>query len=263
MMKNSFLLISIILLLSATEASAGRLQGERSLSKTSYGLVIVDNPVRAGTKAQRFEVRPGDCGRDPGWDDCATNRERSEFTLANAFKYGSDQWIGFSVWLPPDFRASAKVKSTVGQIHQRGGPSGKAGGFASAPPLLQLDMKGDRYMATVHLLSGSANNVLDDVKEFRLASIKAMRGKWTDIVIHLNTSGGAELLEVLVNGKRQAKIADFIGFQPREYYVKYGIYRSFVSRNGGPMPTQIVVIDEVKMGRSLEEVIVDPARPVD
>lgn len=263
MIKTIFLPLFILLLFFTVEASAGRLSGERSLNSKPHGLTIVDNPVRAGKQAQRFEVRPGDCGRDSGWDDCATDRERSEFTIGKSFTYGTDQWIGFSVWLPPDFRASTKVNASVGQIHQRGGPGGRAGGFASFPPLLQLDMRGDRYKATVHVLSGSADNVRDDVREFTLAPIKAMRGKWTDVVVHFDTAGGADLLEIFINGKRQAKIARFIGFQPKNYYVKYGIYRTFVSRHGGPMPTQVVVIDEVKMGNSLAAVSVDPARPVD
>ncbi|PKR87349.1 hypothetical protein CXZ10_20075 [Pleomorphomonas diazotrophica] len=263
MIGKLVLSVCLGLLLAPAEADAGRLSGERSLNTKPHGLTIVDAPVRAGRQAQRFEVRAGDCGRDSGWDDCATNRERSEFTLGKSFQYGSDQWIGFSVWLPPDFRASSKVNTTVGQIHQRGGPGGTAGGFASFPPLVQLEMRGDRYKATVHVLSGSAANVRDDVKEFTLAPIKAMRGKWTDVVLHLDTASGADLLEVFINGKRQAKLSGFIAFQPKNYYVKYGIYRSFVSRHGGPMPTQVVVIDEVKMGRSLAEVSVDPQRPVD
>ena len=40
-------------------------------------------------------------------------------------------------------------------------------------------------------------------------------------------------------------------------------YRSFVSQHGGPMPTQIVWIDEVKMGKNQELVAINKATPVD
>ncbi len=43
-----------------------RLTGERSLSTTSWGYSVVSDIVRAGKDSQRFEVRPGDCGEDPG-----------------------------------------------------------------------------------------------------------------------------------------------------------------------------------------------------
>ena len=38
--------------------------------------MIVNDIVRAGNEAQRFEVRPGDCGEDEVWSDCNNNRER-------------------------------------------------------------------------------------------------------------------------------------------------------------------------------------------
>ena len=66
-----------------------------------------------------------------------------------------------------------------------------------------------------------------------------------------------------MNGGKKAELADWIVFRPKEYYVKYGIYRSFVSRHGGPMPVQILYFDEVKMGRSRADAEVDPANPID
>jgi hypothetical protein len=219
--------------------------------------------ARAGRKSQRFEVRPGDCWRNDGWDDCANNRERSEFSIKKRWRYGKTMWIGFSVYLPADFQTSSRVRTTIGQIHQEGGPSGTAGGLASFPPMMQLEAIGNSYKAGFHLLSGAASNVRDDVKYFDLARISDMRGRWTDVLIHFDTSGGRELAEVYVNGQRRAQIAGFIRFRPQEYYFKYGIYRSFVSRHGGPMPTQVVYIDEVRMGKTRAKAELNPSRPVD
>jgi hypothetical protein len=239
------------------------LTGSRSLSTTSWGYSIVSDIVRAGKDSQRFEVRPGDCGEDPGkWSDCDNNRERSEISLDRTFLPGDNQWIGFSVYLPEDFQTSNKVNANLGQIHQIGGPTGTAGGLQSFPPVLQLDAKGGYYDACIHVLSGSANNVTDNCDYFRLSRISDMRGRWTDIEIHFDTTDKKSLIEIYVNKERKALREDFVKFWPQKYHVKYGIYRSFVSRHGGPMPTQIVWFDEIKMGNTREEIAINEAKPV-
>jgi hypothetical protein len=262
-----FLALAAALALTAcvTTSSSGRLAGERSLSNTPHGYAIVSDVVRAGSQSQRFEVRPGDCGTDrwSDWNDCENDRERSEIGLDRRWTYGSDTWIGFSVFLPPDFQTSSRVRTTVGQIHQQGGPSGSANGLPSFPPLMQLEMLGDRYFLRTHILSGDRNSVVNNVRDFGLVSINEMRGRWTDIAINFNTSDGEEVLTVFVNGQRRAQLKNWINFIPERYFFKYGIYRSFVSRNGAPMPTQVLYIDEVRMGSSLEEVSVNVNSPVD
>jgi len=255
--------ISTGLILSASSIFAQRLAGERSLSTTKYGYTIVRNITRAGKHAQRFEVRAGDCGKNSGWSDCDSDRERSEISIGNRWHYGENKWIGFSIYLPADFTTSTKVKTTVGQIHTKGGPAGKAGGYRSLPPLMQMEMKRNAYRLCVHILSGPSSNVNDKCRYFHLAKISQMRGRWTDIRIHFDTSKGKELLEVFLDGRKVATISGWITFRPKEYYFKYGIYRSFVSRNRGPMPTQILYIDEVRMGNSAAKVRINEAQPVD
>ena len=241
-----------------------RLTGARSLSTTSWGYSIVSDIVRAGKESQRFEVRPGDCGEDPGkWSDCDNDRERSEISLDRKFLPGDNQWIAFSLYIPEDYQTSDYVNTTVGQIHQIGGPTGTAGGFQSFPGVLQLDTKGGHYFACIHILSGSANNVQDHCDYFTLSSISDMRGRWTDIEIHFDTTDKKSLIEIYVNKERKALLEEFVEFWPQMYHVKYGIYRSFVSQHGGPMPTQIVWFDEIKMGNTREEVTINEAEPVD
>lgn len=261
--QTLFLAVIFALLADVPTADAGRLSGRRSLSSTKHGYQITNAITRAGKKSQRFEVRPGDCGRDPGWDDCANDRERSEFTLKKQIRIGQDRWVAFSVYLPKDFYSSPKVSTSLGQIHQRGGPKGTAGGLPSFPPLLQLDAKGNNYRACVHILSGPANNVRDECAYFPLAKISDMRGRWTDVQIHLRAQPNNPLLEVYVNGTRKLAETGFLRFVPKEYYVKYGIYRSFVSRHGGPMPAQIAFFDEVRIDKSQSKVSVAQKRPVD
>lgn len=244
-------------------AIAGRLDGARSLNYKPYGYAITKEIVRAGRYAQRFEVRAGDCAAEGGWSDCSNDRERSEIRLKQRWRYGANRWIGFSVYLPADFTTSQKVRTTVGQIHQRGGPSGTASGLPSFPPLMQLEMRGDSYYMGVHILTGKSGSVRDSVREFPLAAISRMRGRWTDVQIHFDTSGKRQLLEVFVDGQKKGELKDWINFRPKDYYFKYGIYRSFVSRHGKAMPTQILYVDEVRMGASRRAVAADGNSPVD
>ena len=251
-----------VLLLSACMSGTGRLETRRSLSDTAHGFQFVSSPVRAGSAAQRFEVRSGDCGEDTVWSDCDNNRERSEVTVERNILPGTDRWVAYSIYLPEDFYSSPAVATTLGQIHQRGGPSGTAGGLASFPPLLQIDARGNRVQACLHILSGPADNVRDECRVFPLTTVNAMRGRWTDIMIHLDARDEGEM-EIYLNGQRRVSTTGFIRFVPREYYVKYGIYRSFVSRHGGPMPTQIAFYDEVRLEPDRATVQVSTERPVD
>lgn len=230
---------------------------KRSLSSTSWGYQMVSkpHPVYLGEKSQRFEVRAGDCGKTPDWSDCDTDRERSEVTSDRAkFIPGREYWVSYLLYLPEDFETSKYVNATLGQIHMRGGFKGTAGGFKSFPPLLQLEAKGEYYTACFHMLSGSSGSIRDYCHNSRISDIESLRGKWNRVTLNLKGKASAPELVIFLNGKQIAEFEQVLPNAPREYYLKYGIYRSFVSRNGGPMPTQIAYYDEVKVGKTREEV---------
>ena len=256
-----FSICSVLFLVGCVTGS-GRLETFRSLNNTPHGFQFVASPIRAGETAQRFEVRPGDCGQDDGWSDCANNRERSELVVGEKILPETVRWISYSIYLPSDFYSSPRVNTTIGQIHQKGGPTGTAGGLPSFPPLLQIDARGNRVDACLHILTGPENNIRDVCRNFSLTTVNAMRGRWTDVMVHLD-SRGTGALEIFMNGERKARSTGFIRFRPQYYIVKYGLYRSFVSRHGEPMPTQVAFYDEVRIGkdRSSVEILVD--RPVD
>lgn len=148
--KFTFLAMALGTLV-ACSASSGALSVQRSLSTTSYGYTKVSTPTRAGNMAERFEVRPGDCASEGGWSDCNTDRERSEVRGLRNITPGEDVWFAFSIYLPGDFPTSSRINTTLGQIHQRGGPSSSAGGFPSFPPVLQLEARGNSYRASIHV----------------------------------------------------------------------------------------------------------------
>ncbi|WP_189799564.1 heparin lyase I family protein [Tateyamaria sp. syn59] len=256
------LCLALITFIFPQPADAQRLPVERSMkyNTTDHGFAKIKGNTRMGKRAQRFEVRAGDCGWDDGWSDCDNDRERSELNVKKDWRAGTDQWIAFSIYLPPDFKTSSRVRTTVGQVKMKGGPTGFTGGFPSEPGVFQMEMLGDRYFLRVHVLSGPFDNVRNDIKDYNLASIRELRGKWTDFVVRLNTKSAPGSLEVYKNGTRVAAHAYNQNYAPEAYYFKYGIYRSFVSQHRGPMPTQVVLFDEVRMGRSYDKVAVERQR---
>jgi Polysaccharide lyase len=269
------LLIALVL-----PAFAQRPGGEKIFPTPGYGITDVTDPVRVGKKAQRFEVRPGDCaGRD-----CPTDRERAMIRVSKKWRYGTPQWIGFSIFLPADFATSPRANTTIAMIHQRGGPRGKDEGYIDVP-LLHLMLRGDEFLAEVHYLIGERNDVQDIPFPLRLGSVGGMRGQWTDVLLGFDTSGATQVLEVYLNGKRriavddllqlgidqanlpvyhrEVTVEDFIQHRPSSYEFQYGLLRSMVSRHGGPMPAQVMVFDEIRMGTRIDAALVDETKPVD
>jgi len=225
--------------------------------------------ARAGKYFQRFEVRDGDCFGDEGWSDCDTNRERVEFSTRPEQRPKKNQCYGYSLMLSKDFIDTHPTNTSLGQVHQKGGPTGTAGGLASFPPLIQIDARQGYLFFNWHELSGSATNVIDESRYYRLKPLKDMKEVWTDISFCLDFKN--KRMDVWVDGIKKVEILKSpIFFKPKSIYFKHGIYRSFISRykarNNGKMPTQIVFYDEIRRGNSVKKVDINinpKLKPVD
>ena len=225
--------------------------------------------ARAGKYFQRFELRDGDCFGDDGWNDCNTDRERVEFSTRPRQAVKKNQCYGYSLMLSKDFIDTYPTNTSLGQVHQYGGPKGIAGGLASFPPLIQIDARQGYLFFNWHELSGSATNVIDESRYHRLKSLKDMKEVWTDISFCLDFKN--KRMDAWVDGIKKVEILKSpIFFKPKGIYFKHGIYRSFISkykeRNGSKMPTQIVFYDEIRRGNSIKKVdanINPKLKPVD
>jgi hypothetical protein len=228
--------------------------------------------VRAGKYFQRFELRDGDCFKDDGvdgWNDCENNRERVELSARPVQPPKKIQCYGYSLMLSEDFIDVHPTNTDLGQVHQIGGPSGTAGGLASLPPLIQIGAhEGSLYFGW-HELWGSATNVIDEKRDYKLKSLEDMKGVWTDISFCLDFKN--KRMDAWVDGIKKVEILKSpIFFKPKSIYFKHGIYRSFISRykarNNGKMPTQIVFYDEIRRGNSVKKVDINinpKLKPVD
>ncbi|MCF8060158.1 MAG: polysaccharide lyase [Bacteriovoracaceae bacterium] len=193
-------------------------------------------PIRSGDSSLRFEVRAGDCGREEDWDDCSNERERNELTSGNL---DGEQWIHWSLFLPKDFPNIYPVKTAMGQFHQR---------LSGKPSFMFQNHKGGY---TVDNQTGG-NNI--SIEQKMILTDAEMRGKWSDILVHVNWTFSAEngFFHVYVNGEDMPRYTWFgrTRFDGGVPYFKFGIYRSFVTRRDGPEPTQVVYFDDIAVSSS-------------
>lgn len=212
--------------------------------------------ARAGVLFQRFELRNGDCFNNDNWNDCENDRQRVELSSRPNQSLSLKQCYGYSLMLSEDFTYIRSVDTTLGQIHQHGGPSGKANNLSSFPPLIQIDARKGALYLDWHELSGSKEDVIDNSRYYKLKSLKEMKGVWTDVSICLDFKNNR--IDAWINGKREVEILKPpISFEPDSIYFKYGIYQSFISSYTvfkGETPTQIVYFDEIRRGNSINEV---------
>ena len=224
----------------------------------SFTYIREASGARAGNAYQRFELRDGDCfpDKDGGWNDCETDRERFEFSSRPSQNPSGKQCYAYSIKLDKSFQTVHPTNTDLGQIHQKGGPKGRAGGFKSFPPLIQIGAKRNKLVFGWHELTGDRDNIKDIKNQYELAKISQIRGSWTDIAFCLDFKN--ERMDVWVNGEKKVELLRSpINFKPKSIYFKYGIYRSFVSRYKtfrGTIPTQIVYFDEIRRGNSIDAV---------
>ncbi len=211
----------------------------RSLNSTPHGYTVVDDPAGnlAGTapaaRVERFEVRPGDCAANGGWDDCANDRERSELAQARADRIAPDTegWYGWSLYLPVDHPNVHPTKTVFGQFHQ-----------TRSHPLFMF-----RQTDAGLIL----DNQIDKTRHDLLVPDADLRGRWHRFEIHARWSRErVGFFHVYVDGVRRA---DYRGptMTADEVYLKYGVYRSFVSRykdarDADAVPPQVAYFANVR-----------------
>ncbi|MDA8858978.1 polysaccharide lyase [Candidatus Pelagibacter sp.] len=254
-----------------TSSKSGFTNHSNHMGHNNYNFQYIKNKTkaRAGKYFQRFEVRDGDCFGDDTWNDCKNNRERVEFSAEPQQRPIKKQCYGYSLMLSKDFIDTHPTNTTLGQVHQIGGPTGTAQGLASFPPLIQIDARLGGLHFNWHKLSGSETNVIDRSYYYELKRLRKMKEVWTDISFCLDFEN--ERMDVWVDGIQKVKILKSpIFFTPKEIYFKHGIYRSFISkykeRKNSDMPTQVVFYDEIRRGDSIEKVDINinpKLKPVD
>lgn len=253
-MKTFVFLLAAALQLATPEAAlsqsslaegVGRMELQSAKKKHSYARVKFSD----GQTVERFTVKAGDCPRRNG--DCKTDRERSEFSAKRTgIRPGDEMWYAWSFFLPKEFPKMRKRDTTYtfGQIHQRD---------KSGPELL-FHLFPDGFFVNLsnpYKLDGDPMNPIGSFKEIRLASQKQLTNRWTRIKVNAKWSRGEDgFIHVWMNEKRVWSYQGPTTNSNGELYFKYGLYRAFVSRCGGPCPDATIYYRNVRQGRSEAEV---------
>lgn len=233
--------LAIPAIAAAPADSPGQYSGfKRSLgAKNTHGYKVVSapEPVREGEVSERFELRTGDCTSTPLWNDCANDRERSELKQQPPYSFpGKNYWYSFSLFVPASYKSIHPTKVALGQFHQEG---------ANSPPLMFQNGKGG-YWLDLNQTRQRAKLLIEE---------KDLRGRWHDILVNAHWSKGKDgFVKVWVNGKQKFSREGANLIQDGPIYFKYGIYRSFLSRNKNKHPDQVVYFDNVKWGTKREDV---------
>ncbi|AHG47948.1 hypothetical protein RLEG12_24525 [Rhizobium leguminosarum bv. trifolii CB782] len=183
-----------------------------------------------GSKAERFELRSGDCPSSTG--DCQTDRERVEkWENKPASRLDHEYWYHFSVFIPKDWPAGGSINTKLGQFHQFG--NGK-------PPVL-FEIQNGQYifeLSNPSVRQASPMHPLAPLRQIGLTSANAMKGRWTSVTVNANWSRTtAGFINVWVNGAKKVALKGPNVDRDSPVYFKYGVYRSFVSRlkSDGPL----------------------------
>ena len=245
MVRSVVSLLAVCLALTACETAPPVDRGasgafQRSLNTRSYGYTMVADPTGSAPTptVERFEVRPGDCSRNKGWDDCANDRERSELgERSKSTGAGQEWWYGWSFYIPDDYVNVYPTKVALGQFHQD----------KSHPVWMFQNAEGGYHLD---------DQVFGSTRQYyELISEADLRGKWHRVEVHAKWSRGQDgFFGVWVDGKHKV---DFAGptMTAQAVYFKYGIYRSFLSRYKAlkgvdAVPPQVVYFANVKRSRT-------------
>jgi len=271
-MKKISLIALIIAssLMSACVAGSGAMPITRynsepkTISHTkNYAFVMSKDVVRAGTKSQRFELRQGDCAGDTKWNDCKQDRSRTErFTQIDEIMPYANQvvWVGYSMFIPKDFVGISPANTMIGQVKLTGVSSPIWNMYATNGRL--------RFVANATQQSCYVGN------------LSKLKGKWTDIQIGtdlgMKRSEGSldgKFAEVWINNEKQTTCSHilrpvmhqhhFNKSKNKQLHFAWGIYNSFISRwtmTNPNIPTQVLYYDEIRIGKSKQDVDVNLAQ---
>ncbi len=212
---------------------------KRSLNTKDYGYRLINDPTHIAPHSliEVFEVRSGDCSHHKNWNDCLTDRERSELSQVNKDTVEGDQyWYGWYIYFPDDFINLSPAKVSLGQFHQ----------YQSYPAWMFQHTSQGFYLV----------NQLAANKNHELIPEVSLRGRWHKLEIQVawQTNEQGEF-NVWINGKQKVKYRGPT-MDAKRVYFKYGLYRAFISRYQRPnnaeinipifTPTQKVYFSNVK-----------------
>ena len=263
-MKKIFLILFGLILCSNAFAKTKFSEVKKALKEDGYGKAIPEkfhhlnspkaiNPVSVSNfsiiedKSIRFESNDGECGKEPKWNDCTNDRERTELYYKKK-PWKKERWYRFYIHLPEDYNSIAPAKMSLIQW-KRHKPSKVLVMFQHMHGGLTFNRNGDSFKDSYVVLKRN----------------EELLGNWTEIIFSTNWHPDPEkgFMKVWVDGKLKV---DFKGVsntkKGKELSLRYGLYSSSMSRyktafETQTMPQRIIFFDGVKEETSCEKLIDD------
>ena len=197
-------------------------------------------PVRLGKESIRVEVRSGDSW---GWD-AKNDRERVDLIICCTKPFDTT-WNAWSIYFPQDFEEIFPAKVAMGQFHNDG----------DNPPAFMFQnqshysgKEGGGYWIEVDESIGG-NNI-----PIKLLENNELLGKWNDILVNAKWTHEKDgFFKIWINGKLSYMHKGMTQMKGDLLEYHLGIYRSYLSRRSGPVPTQIIYYDEIRYAKSCKK----------
>lgn len=214
----------------------------RHSATNSYAVTRVDDVVRRGSYAVRFELRQGDKWRDTF---------RSEYKDIFAATMGKEYWYGISMLIPSDFPEHDN-RNVVMQWHAT---RDKYLGESSRSPVLAFRYRSGILSITVRHSSKQIQNSNDGIHKVIYEQHNYTKGVWNDFIINSKWSYEDDgFVNVWLNGTKIVNYKGPVGYNDAVGpYFNFGIYRDDVPQ------TYVIYFDEYRRGKSYKDV--DPSNP--
>ena len=188
---------------------------------------------RTSTGVVRFEVRDGDCNDHRRTPECATGRERAELVDPFRPRVGGTQWYGYSLFVPKD-NPVLRGHITIGQ-------------WWSPSLVFAVQEVYGRLGFAIYTKSAAP-----PVKRCLIAPGQIARGKWLRIVVAASYDKNSSREVVFyLNGQRACDWSGYTRKTARRLPIwKLGLYRPSLARVKRPVPTQVVMVREIRRGRT-------------
>lgn len=240
----------------------------------AWGKATSPQPVRSGDNSQRFELRDGDCMPDVTM--CQIGRLAFRRSSNLKFRMNEEVWISQSVFLTKDFNTK-DLNTNLFQIHHEGGAKVINSAGDKQHKFISLDCYQNQLNVDYRDLTGTEFD--NEPKLSTIYSCANLKDKWTDILYHINFSKEDGFIEIYLNSSKVfdlrkgakyqyknlqgnksvgKKENDFINQDIQSFYISFGLYitnaQSFRDKFGSEVPTTVLYVDEVRVGRSREDV---------
>ena len=224
-----------------------------------HGLTIARKgvgPVRTGETSLRFELRPGDCGKNKSgtWSDCNRSRERHELaTKEEGIFLNTEKWVSYSMFVPEQTKVFSRIEgnslikaTALKQFHQlsivKGVPS------KTSPPFM-FNLEPHGYTIQNFVINANDNRPL-------IAAREDVWGQWLDVLVHVHSTSNRDgFFRVYINGGSEPVYTYEGAIKSKDHALisKIGIYRYGVA-DGEKTPTQIVYFDNWFIEDSCEDI---------